>query len=575
MAFSKTIFVDNQTVIDADTLNAIQDELIRVAGLLGKDIQSAAINDSGHLILTLTDDTTLDAGVAKGDPASDAQVTTAVSAYLESHPEATTTVQDGAITTVKIADAAVTEEKTSYFSTALVELIGEMEVGFQDTDLKGYHKKTFPVEPGKTYVFYPGSWTQYYNSAKEEITVGWTLENNILTIPEDSSLRFIRCTVLDAQMTDSFPCCYEGTTNTGRVPRGTREFTFAYAGDKKDESAFAICDGKNLIDGSKCTLLSGTTYLSQLIPVSPGERYYQSSTVGAMRVFNRYGNELSHTWTYQDDWQPDTGAPVTGNRAGVYTIPPNAFYVKSTTTLTNGIPDHAVIRAAKKIPKSKIGKQFIETDAERETAKDFFDCQHLIGLTFAYLGDSISAKSQYGKVIAENYGMQCISGATDGARYTATESYSENIAYNKVNALSADADVVVLMFGTNDISNALPIGEFFDGTLYTLYGALRKTFDLLTTKYNGKRIGVITSPQRNFSVVSYDTWDNYNGIIKKMAMLYGIPALDGHYAGMIWGSSNDYGHFTDDVHPSASGSTALAYNIGKFIETLPIYKRDG
>lgn len=66
MAFTKTNFVDNQTVIDADTLNAIQDELIRVAGLLGKDIQSAAIDDSGHLILTLTDGTTLDAGVAKG-----------------------------------------------------------------------------------------------------------------------------------------------------------------------------------------------------------------------------------------------------------------------------------------------------------------------------------------------------------------------------------------------------------------------------------------------------------------------------------------------------------------------------
>lgn len=66
MAFTKTTFVNKQTVIDADTLNAIQDELIRVAGLLGKDIQSAAINDSGHLILTLTDGTTLDAGVAKG-----------------------------------------------------------------------------------------------------------------------------------------------------------------------------------------------------------------------------------------------------------------------------------------------------------------------------------------------------------------------------------------------------------------------------------------------------------------------------------------------------------------------------
>ena len=67
MAFTKRNYVSGETVITADNLNAIQDELIRVSGLLGKDIQSAAINDSGHLILTLTDGTTLDAGVAKGD----------------------------------------------------------------------------------------------------------------------------------------------------------------------------------------------------------------------------------------------------------------------------------------------------------------------------------------------------------------------------------------------------------------------------------------------------------------------------------------------------------------------------
>lgn len=66
MALSKRTYVSGQTIITAENLNAIQDELIRVDGLLGKDIQSAAINDSGHLILTLTDGTTLDAGVAKG-----------------------------------------------------------------------------------------------------------------------------------------------------------------------------------------------------------------------------------------------------------------------------------------------------------------------------------------------------------------------------------------------------------------------------------------------------------------------------------------------------------------------------
>jgi hypothetical protein len=60
-----------------------------------------------------------------------------------------------------------------------------------------------------------------------------------------------------------------------------------------------------------------------------------------------------------------------------------------------------------------------------------------------------------------------------------------------------------------------------------------------------------------------------------MAMLYKIPVLDGEYAGLVYGLANDYSHFTDDVHPSAVGSEALAYNIGKFIESLPIYRRDG
>lgn len=66
MALTKINYVSGKTVITADNLNAIQDELIRVGGLLGKDIQSATIDNSGHLILTLTDGTTLDAGVAKG-----------------------------------------------------------------------------------------------------------------------------------------------------------------------------------------------------------------------------------------------------------------------------------------------------------------------------------------------------------------------------------------------------------------------------------------------------------------------------------------------------------------------------
>ena len=73
MALTKRNYVSGKTVITAENLNEIQDSIIALEsnGGVGKDIQSAAINDSGHLILTLTDGTTLDAGVAKGAPGKD------------------------------------------------------------------------------------------------------------------------------------------------------------------------------------------------------------------------------------------------------------------------------------------------------------------------------------------------------------------------------------------------------------------------------------------------------------------------------------------------------------------------
>ena len=41
MALEKVVYTDGETIIEAAQLNAIQDELIRVVGLLGKDIAVA------------------------------------------------------------------------------------------------------------------------------------------------------------------------------------------------------------------------------------------------------------------------------------------------------------------------------------------------------------------------------------------------------------------------------------------------------------------------------------------------------------------------------------------------------
>lgn len=515
--------------------------------------------------------------------ATDEQVNSAVSAWLTEHPEATTTVQDG----------SVSEEKTTFFTKSFVELIGEMEVGFQDNSASGYHKKTFAVEPGKTYIINGGQWFTYYDSNMTDISgaADWTFVNSglsvpstdgkqyinkILTVPESSELRYIRITVQDGGMTDSYPSCYEGTTNIGLIPRGSSLTKFDYADNKKVQNAFEVYSGENLIDASQCTLNSGNIYYSQLIPVQPGEKYYKAYKPGGLELFNYYGQGFPYKWTAGVDWFPDTGAVVTGRNDGVYIIPENAYYARTGCTMTDGAVNEWFVKSPKKITSVQVGKPFIASDAESNTVKEYLDGQHLVGLKLCCLGDSVTNQSQYGSAIADKYNMTNIAGGTDGASYTsATGLNSNQIAYNKVNSLDADTDVVVLMFGTNDISNSRTIGSFTDNDLTTLYGALRKTYDLLTTKFSGKRIGVVTSPQRNFNTVSYDIWKQYNDVIKKMAMLYKIPVLDGEYAGLVYGLANDYSHFTDDVHPASAGAASLAYNIGKFIESLPIYQRDG
>lgn len=515
--------------------------------------------------------------------ATDEQVNSAVSAWLTEHPEATTTVQDG----------SVSEEKTTFFTKSFVELIGEMEVGFQDNSASGYHKKTFAVEPGKTYILNGGQWFTYYDSNMTDISgaADWTFVNSglsipstdgkqyinkILTVPEGSELRYVRITVQDSSMSDSYPSCYEGPTNIGLIPRGSSLTTFDYADNKKVQNAFEVYSGENLIDASQCTLNIGNIYYSQLIPVQTGEKYYKAYKPGGLELFNYYGQGFPYKWTAGVDWFPSTGTVVTGRNDGVYIIPENAYYARTGCTMTDGAVNEWFVKSPKIITSVQVGKPFIASDADRNTVKEYLDGQHLVGLKLCCLGDSVTNQSQYGSAIADKYNMTNIAGGTDGASYTSADGLNSNqIAYNKVNSLDADTDVVVLMFGTNDISNSRTIGSFTDNDLTTLYGALRKTYDLLTTKFSGKRIGVVTSPQRNFNTVSYDIWKQYNDIIKKMAMLYKIPVLDGEYAGLVYGLANDYSHFTDDVHPASAGAAALAYNIGKFIESLPIYNRDG
>ena len=61
------------------------------------------------------------------------EVTEAVDAWLVAHPEATTTVQDGAVTTAKIADGAVTDAKLAQTGGVLEE-VADLKSAFSDAE---------------------------------------------------------------------------------------------------------------------------------------------------------------------------------------------------------------------------------------------------------------------------------------------------------------------------------------------------------------------------------------------------------------------------------------------------------
>lgn len=96
-----------------------------------------------------------------GKPTDD-QVAEAVRDWLNEHPEATTTVEDGSISTEKLADEAVTPDKTTFFKkiTTYANLYDaanaengrvDCTTGAFTTDAQYWTCPAFPVTPGKNY----------------------------------------------------------------------------------------------------------------------------------------------------------------------------------------------------------------------------------------------------------------------------------------------------------------------------------------------------------------------------------------------------------------------------------------
>jgi len=200
-----------------------------------------------------------------------------------------------------------------------------------------------------------------------------------------------------------------------------------------------------------------------------------------------------------------------------------------------------------------------------------------------FLGDSITAgllttkiyyeviKEKLGLEIARNYGIS----GTRIAKHSEDEGNSMSARFSK---MEDDADLIMVFAGTNDFGHDnAPIGDFYDRTNATFYGACHVLMQGLIEKYYKKTIAFMTPIHRDYPEdVAYEvnksgnTLKQYVNIIKEVAEYYAIPVLDLYAVSGMQPKVEIIKKYymPDGLHPNEAGHEKLADKIISFMETL-------
>ena len=154
-----------------------------------------------------------------------------------------------------------------------------------------------------------------------------------------------------------------------------------------------------------------------------------------------------------------------------------------------------------------------------------------------------------------------VSGSSIALQENKTDSFLE-----RYSSMTNDADLVLIMGGTNDFGVEIPIGDFNVRDNYTFYGALRSLIEGLINKYPTKKIFFVTELDRNYTLNGINFKD-YIDAIFICCRYYAIPILDLNlmlgYNSKNQSQRNEY--IPDGLHPNTKGHQIIADKIDKFI----------
>lgn len=227
----------------------------------------------------------------------------------------------------------------------------------------------------------------------------------------------------------------------------------------------------------------------------------------------------------------------------------------------------------------------IEIEADKLLLNTLYP--QLFGKKYAALGDSLTngtGAKPYCQVAAEYFGMNLINyGITSStlAEYDEAGGGYEPMSVRYAN-MDADAEVVTIMGGTNDIYSKIgTMADRQEDGIYTLYSGAHKLFKGIMEKYPNAKVGVILPPQfakclptdteGNGPDINLEKHQARLAAIKEVAEYYSLPVLDLFHHGGI----NGYGavqrelfYQADKLHLTTAGQARLAEKVIAWMKTL-------
>lgn len=330
-----------------------------------------------------------------------------------------------------------------------------------------------------------------------------------------------------------------------------------------------IFSANSAIDGffvsSDGSITSNPAYCySDLIPVVPGQSLICNFAIRFRAYYNSFGVVLSTLGT-NNNLLPETA----------FVVPAGASFLRIT-----------INQPIKSIAQLEVGTEITDFVNYGFTAPDLLVDPVVLSSPWAgkianYMGDSLTAQDSWQpsintalNLLSSNYGV-------GGAKIsgTAVDSMHQDL---RINELSINADLIVVLGGTNDWAQSVPLGVEESVDTNTFNGALNVMIEKLTTRYPFKQIVLVTPPHSEMPGRVPGTWaaqdvnneghriQAYANAIINRAAYYGIAVADANGKSGI-NTVNVDANMVDDgnhIHPNAEGGKRIAAVVIGLLESI-------